>query len=109
MSTMVEPAEFDDIAALVQRIIQRSEERARHRPPTRLERFLSANHLRPAHVAREAEISRQFLLRLRRGQMEPRRYTVMLVARAFSTLLNRWVGADELFEMADDPVPLNGT
>jgi transcriptional regulator with XRE-family HTH domain len=105
---MPDPAEFDDIAALAQRIIQRSEERARH-TPTRLERFLSTNHVRPAHVAREAEISRQFLLRLRRGQMEPRRYTMMLLARAFSTLMDRWVTADELFEMADDPVPLNGT
>jgi transcriptional regulator with XRE-family HTH domain len=106
---MSDVAEFDDIAALVQRVIQRSEERARHRTPTRLERFLSTNHVRPADIARESGISRQSLLWLRRGQKEPRRYTMVRLARAFSTLLSRWVGAHELFEMADDPVPLNGT
>jgi len=41
--------------------------------------------------------------------MEPRRITIVLLARGCSSLLGRWVTVDELFDIADDPVSLNGT
>jgi hypothetical protein len=41
--------------------------------------------------------------------MDPRRITMVLLARGCSYLLGRWVSADELFDIAGDPVPLNGS
>jgi hypothetical protein len=39
--------------------------------PTRLEVFLKSRGIKPAHLARESEYSRQHLLRIRMGRMEP--------------------------------------
>jgi transcriptional regulator with XRE-family HTH domain len=76
---------------------------------TRLQSFIAANEIKPAHLARASGVSRQHLLRLRRGVMDPRRITMVLLARGCSYLLGRWVSADELFDIAGDPVPLNGS
>jgi len=76
---------------------------------TRLQAFIEANEIKPARLAKKSGISRQHILRLRRGLMEPRRITMVLLARACSSLLERWVAVDELFDIADDPVSLNGT
>jgi len=76
---------------------------------TRLQRFITANKIKPSRLARISGVSRQHLLRLRRGVMDPRRVTMVLLARGCSHLLGRWVSLDELFDIANDPLPLNGT
>jgi len=76
---------------------------------TRLQRFITDSGIKPSHLARASGVSRAHILRLRKGQMDPTRYTMVLLARGCSFLLGRWVGADELFDIAGDPVSLNGT
>jgi transcriptional regulator with XRE-family HTH domain len=68
---------------------------------TKIERFLKANNLKPAHVADFAGISRQHLYRVRIGAAEPTRLTILWIAAACSKLLHRHVGASELFDLGD--------
>jgi len=70
---------------------------------------MTANGIKPAQLARASGVSRQHLLRLRLGRMDPRRITMVWLTRGCSHLLGRWVSMDELFDIAGDPVPLNGT
>jgi DNA-binding phage protein len=58
---------------------------------------MQANGIRPAELAREARISRQHLLRLRKGTMTPTLGTIVKVANACGVLLGRIVAAKELF------------
>ena len=66
---------------------------------TRLEWFIRTHGLKPAWVAREAEISRQHLLRLRKGLAEPSRKVMVLLRRGCSRLLHRRVALRDLFEV----------
>ncbi|HEX7767884.1 MAG TPA: helix-turn-helix transcriptional regulator [Nitrospira sp.] len=68
---------------------------------TKIERFLKANNLKPAHVADFAGISRQHLYRIRLGVAEPTRLTMVWVADACGKLLHRHIGVDELFDLGD--------
>jgi len=74
------------------------------RPPaaTTLERFLRKNKLKPLKVAREANISRQQFLRIRRGDADPGIWTAMRIRDACGRLLLRFVSIDELIG-PDDP------
>src|SRR5438094_250357 len=49
---------------------------------TRLEAFLKSHRIRPAHLARESGYSRQHLLRIRMGRMEPTRACIAAIVSA---------------------------
>ena len=69
-------------------------------PMTKLERFLSENDLRPLDVAREAGVSRQHLLRVRKGTADPTRSAMVRIANGCSRLLGRRVKVATLFNIA---------
>jgi DNA-binding phage protein len=55
--------------------------------------------LKPRHVAQEAEISRQQLLRLRKGTAHPTSDTMARVRRACSRLTRKRVSIHDLFDI----------
>jgi len=67
--------------------------------PTRLESFLKSRGIKPAHLARESGYSRQHLLRLRLGKMEPTRRCIAAIAAACRRLSGESVRASELFDL----------
>lgn len=67
--------------------------------PTRLEKFLKSRGIKPAHLARESGYSRQHLLRVRMGQMEPTRRCIAAIAAACRRLSGEIVRASELFDL----------
>ena len=73
------------------------------KPPaaTTLERFLRKNKLKPLNVAREANVSRQQLLRIRQGKADPGIWTAMRIRDACGRLLLRFVSIDELIGRSD--------
>lgn len=66
---------------------------------TRLHSFLLDNKLKPARVAREAGMSRQHLLRLRKGIATARITTAVRLMLACSRMLGRDVALAELFDV----------
>ena len=66
---------------------------------TRLEWFIRTRGLKPRHVAQEAGISRQHLLRLRKGKAQPTSETIADVRRACSRLLRKRVSVHDLFDI----------
>lgn len=64
---------------------------------TRLESFLRKRGIKPAHLAREARMSRQHLLRLRKGVASPTVGMIVRIANAASRLVGRVVRPSELF------------
>ncbi|HVT43894.1 MAG TPA: helix-turn-helix transcriptional regulator [Thermoanaerobaculia bacterium] len=66
-------------------------------PQTRLERFLKRHGIKPAHLARESGYSRQHLLRIRKGEMEPGRACIAVLVGACRRLTQRFVRPEELF------------
>jgi DNA-binding Xre family transcriptional regulator len=73
------------------------------KPPaaTTLERFLRKNKLKPVDLADEANISRQHLHRIRKGEADPGILTAVRIRDACSRLLWRVVGLEELFSATD--------
>ena len=67
--------------------------------PTRLEKFLKSRGIKPAHLARESGYSRQHLLRIRMGRMEPTRRCIAAIAAACRRLSGESVRASELFDL----------
>ena len=67
--------------------------------PTRLESFLKSRRIKPAHLARESGYSRQHLLRLRTGTMEPTRRCIAAIASACRRLSGENVRASDLFDL----------
>lgn len=78
-------------------------------PVTRLDAFLDQTGIKPAVLAREANYSRQHLLRIRKGTAEPTRAAMVAIANACSRRLERRVRVQELFDLGDDdattPIP----
>lgn len=70
-------------------------------PPTRLETFMREAGLKPAKLARVAYISRQQLLRIRAGEDDPTRHTMVRLMMACTLMLRRRVKMDELFDLTD--------
>ena len=68
---------------------------------TMLERFIRKNELKPVHVAYEANVSRQQLLRIRRGDADPSFWTAVRIRDACGRLLGRFVSIDQLFGPSD--------
>jgi transcriptional regulator with XRE-family HTH domain len=64
----------------------------------RLESFLESKDLKPTEVAHAAGVSRQHLLRLRKGTMSPTVRMVVKLTQACSRLLGQSVAASELFD-----------
>jgi transcriptional regulator with XRE-family HTH domain len=65
----------------------------------KLQQFIAKKGIRPAALARVSGISRQHLLRLRKGEMEPTRPAIVALARACGLLLHEQVRADHLFDL----------
>jgi DNA-binding phage protein len=66
---------------------------------TRLEVFMKSRGIRPAHLARESGYSRQHLLRIRMGRMEPTRRCMVAIVRACGRLSREQVRATDLFDL----------
>jgi transcriptional regulator with XRE-family HTH domain len=66
---------------------------------TRLESFLKSRGIKPAHLARESGYSRQHLLRIRLGKMEPTRRCIAAIAAACRRLSGENVRASDLFDL----------
>jgi predicted transcriptional regulator len=71
--------------------------------PTLLEAFLVSRGIRPAHLARESGYSRQHLLRVRKGQMEPTRRCIKAIVAACRRLAREPIAASDLFDLGDQP------
>lgn len=69
---------------------------------TRLERYLKLKGIKPAHLARESGYSRQHLLRIRMGRMEPTRRCIAAIVGACRRLSREPVRADDLFDLGDE-------
>lgn len=69
---------------------------------TRLESFIKSRGIKPAHLARESGYSRQHLLRIRMGRMEPTRRCIAAIAAACRRLSGESVRASALFDLDDD-------
>ena len=69
---------------------------------TRLESFIRSRGIKPAHLARESGYSRQHLLRIRMGRMEPTRRCIAAIAAACRRLSGENVRASELFELDEE-------
>jgi len=69
---------------------------------TKLEAFLKAKGIKPAHLALHSEYSRQHLLRIRKGTMEPTRKCIKAVVSACRRLAREPVTASDLFDL-DEP------
>jgi tetratricopeptide (TPR) repeat protein len=67
---------------------------------TRLEFFLVTRGIKPARLAREAAISRQHLLRVRKGVMEPTRLKIAQIVSAVRRLTFFPVEPTDLFELS---------
>ncbi|HKR64781.1 MAG TPA: helix-turn-helix transcriptional regulator [Thermoanaerobaculia bacterium] len=67
--------------------------------PTRLEKFLKSRGIKPAHLARESGYSRQHLLRIRMGRMEPTRRCIAAIATACRRLSGEAIRASDLFDL----------
>ena len=66
---------------------------------TKLETFLKDHGIKPAHLARESGYSRQHLLRIRMGRMEPTRRCIKAVVAACRRLAWLQVKAADLFDL----------
>jgi len=69
------------------------------REATRLEWFIRTRGLKPKRVAEEAGISRQHLLRLRKGQAMPSADVMKRIREACSKLLRKRVALRDLFDL----------
>lgn len=70
--------------------------------PTRLETYLKSRGIKPAHLARESGYSRQHLLRIRMGRMEPTRRCIAAIVAACRRLSHENVRAVDLFDLEGD-------
>ncbi len=68
-------------------------------PPTKLERFLRENHIKPAELARELGCARQHLVRIRLGHTKrPRLYMKLAITAVCARLSHREVTVEDLFD-----------
>ena len=71
---------------------------------TRLEQFLKTRGIKPAHLARETAYTRQHLLRVRTGQMNPSPRCIAAIVAACRKLSGENVGVTDLFDGPVDTV-----
>lgn len=72
-----------------------------YRHSTRLEVFLKSRGIKPAHLARESGYSRQHLLRIRMGKMEPTRGCIRDIVKACRRLSGEQIRSSDLFDLGD--------
>jgi hypothetical protein len=65
--------------------------------PTRLNLFLLSRGIKPAHLARESGYTRQHLLRVRMGRIDPDARCMTAVVEAARILSREYVRASDLF------------
>jgi len=66
---------------------------------TKLETFLQHHAIKPVHLAKACGYSRQHLLRIRKGQMEPTRRCIAAIVQALRTLTGIKVSPSQVFEL----------
>lgn len=71
-----------------------------HDRTTKLELFLRSRGIKPAHVARESAYSRQHLLRIRMGRIDPSTRCMRAIVEAVRRLSGESIRASDLFETA---------
>jgi len=71
------------------------------RLPTKLESYIKARGIRAIDIARKSGYSRQHVLRVRMGRMEPTRPCMKAIIQAVRQLAHDQVPAGELFELGD--------
>jgi hypothetical protein len=69
---------------------------------TKLEAFIKARKLKPLRIAFEADYSRQHLLRIRKGEMEPTRKCIKAITAAVRRLVHEPVTASDLFDLDEE-------
>ena len=67
--------------------------------PTPLEAFIQSREIKPAHLAKASGYSRQHLLRVRMGRMEPTRRCIAAIVRAARKLSREAVRPTDLFDL----------
>src|SRR4051794_36549510 len=72
-----------------------------HERATRLEKFIKAWGVKPGVFAKRAGVSRQHLLRLRSGTMDPSRAVMCKLALAASAMRNERVFITDMFELTE--------
>jgi len=75
--------------------------RKRHVFNTRLDQWLAAHKVKPARLAYESGYSRQHLLRIRKGEMEPTRRCMVAIVVACRRLSGEGVRASDLFDLEE--------
>ena len=73
----------------------------RPRRATKLEAFLRSRGIKPARLARESGYSRQHLLRIRMGKMEPTRRCIAAIVVACRRITRRKARPSDLFDLGD--------
>ena len=68
-------------------------------PPTKLEQYLLSHDIKPAQIAKHSGYSRQHLLRVRRGLMEPTRPVIKAITRACRDITGEALKAADLFDL----------
>ena len=76
------------------------------RKPTKLERFLKSRGIKPVHLALESGYTRQHLLRIRFGRMDPTLGCIVAIVRGCRVLSGEQVTALDLFNLDPEDVPL---
>lgn len=66
---------------------------------TKLERYRRSRNIKPIDLARETGYSRQHLLRVRMGRMEPTRRVIQGITLAVQRITKERVSAADLFEI----------
>lgn len=92
---------FDDIQddVLVAELVEDDIGVIVHTRGTKLEFFLRSRGIKPTHLARDSGYSRQHLLRIRMGRMEPTRRCIVHIVAACQRIARERVTAADLFEM----------
>jgi predicted transcriptional regulator len=67
--------------------------------PTKLEQFLDATGIKPAHLAQECGYSRQYLLSIRKGLRRPTRRCIAAIVAAIRRLSHTPIKASDLFDV----------
>ena len=73
--------------------------RDKHVYDTKLDRWMVVHEVKPLHVALESGYSRQHLLRIRKGQMEPTRPCIKAIVRALRRITHEEVKAADVFDL----------
>ena len=67
--------------------------------PTKLNAYLKRRGIKPAHLAKESGYSRQHILRLRMGRMEPTRRCMAAIVSALQRLSGEYVVAEDFWDL----------